>query len=62
MSRTRHHKEQKRNNWGKDFGAKYKCDKGYAAGTGPVPKDLADKERRNEGKKIILTELQDNDN
>ena len=44
---------------GYDFGAKYKCDKGYGAGTGKTPKDLADSERRNQSKKIIKQELND---
>lgn len=38
---------------GYDFGAKYKCDKGYCAGVGKKPKDLADVERRFENKKAV---------
>lgn len=42
---------------GYDFGARYNCDKGYCAGIGKTPKNLADSERRNEAKKIIKKEL-----
>ena len=57
MSRTRHHRRQRKQKCGLDFGAKYKCDKGYCAGSGSIPKDLADSERRNESKKIIREEI-----
>lgn len=42
---------------GYDFGAKYNCDKGYSGGIGKTPKDLADIERRNQGKKEISEQL-----
>lgn len=41
---------------GTDFGAKYRCDRRYNAGTGRGPKDQANSERRNEGKKITRKE------
>lgn len=40
---------------GYDFGAKYKCDKGYCAGTGKAPKKLASKERRSEA--VVMARL-----
>jgi hypothetical protein len=46
---------------GRDFGAKYKCDKGYGAGTGPHAKNLADSERRADSRRLIREELKDID-
>ena len=57
MSRTKHHRAQKHCHNGDDWGARYKCDKGYCGGTGKTPKQLAKTERRVEGKNIILKEL-----
>lgn len=57
MARTRHHGNQRSNKTGVDFGARYKCDKGYSAGTGSIPKDFADTERRQESKAIIRREM-----
>ncbi len=57
MSRTKHHKNQRSNKWGLDFGAKYNCDKGYRGCHGHFAKLLANKERRNKSKKIIVFEI-----
>lgn len=57
MSRTRHHKEQKRCHEGQDWGAKYRYNRGYCGGTGQLPKQRANVERRVESKKIINDEL-----
>jgi len=57
MARTRHHRNQRENKCGVDFGARYKCNKGYSAGTGSIPKDFADAERRKESKAIIRREM-----
>ena len=57
MSRTTHHKNQRSNKWGLDFGARYSCDKGYGGGFGWFAKHLANRERRNESKSIILSEV-----
>lgn len=59
MSRTYHHRNQKVIKGGVDFGARYNCDRGYCAGTGPYPKHLARRERRNESKKFILNALRE---
>ena len=50
MSRTTHHRNQRIVRPGHDFGARYKCDRGYGAGVGPHPKNLARSERRSESK------------
>lgn len=50
MSNTRHHRGAKRRHMGTDFGAKYKCNKGYCAGVGPDPKALAHTEMRQDDK------------
>ena len=57
MSRTTHHKNQRSNKWGLDFGSRYSCDKGYGGGFGWFAKRLANRERRNESKRIILSEV-----
>ena len=57
MSRTKHHRSQKHAKCGQDFGAKYQCDKGYSAGTGAIPKELANTERRIDGIKIVRDEI-----
>lgn len=57
MSNTRHHRGQRANKAGHDFGKRYKCDKHWSGGTGRVPKTLAHKEMRNESKVIIQREL-----
>lgn len=57
MSRTKHHRHQKHNKWGYDFGARYNCDKCFHNGTGFFSKLLANRERRNESKRIILSEV-----
>ena len=49
MSRTKKGKKVA----GYDFGARLNCDKGYSAGTGKVPKDRANSERREDGRKQI---------
>ena len=58
MARTKHHRNQRSNKCGVDFGARYKCDKGYHSSTGSIPKDIADTERRQEGKAIIRREVE----
>jgi len=60
MSDTYHHKNQKANKLGKDFSAKYNCDKGYGAGTGKLPKKLAKRERRQVGKKLVSKWVKEN--
>lgn len=37
---------------GMDFGKKYKCDRKYSGGTGELPKDLANSERRATSKNL----------
>ena len=49
MSRTKKGKKS----IGYDFGARLNCDKGYNARTGKVPKDRANSERREAGKKDV---------
>lgn len=60
MSRTNHHRNQKRhphkNGW--DYGGKYKCNKKYGCGYGVDGRNLADSERRNESKRIIKHEIE----
>lgn len=50
MARTYHHKGQRGNKCGLDFGAKYNVNKYYGAGSGRVPKDAAHREMRNDAK------------
>ena len=50
MARTYHHKGQRINKCGLDFGAKYNVNKYYGAGSGRVPKDAAHREMRNDAK------------
>lgn len=54
MSRSRHNKHQHN---GEDWGAKYKCNKGYGGGVGEFPKQSARKERRENSKKVVEQEL-----
>jgi len=51
MSRTRNHNN--RQAVGKDFGARYKVNKGYCAGTGEDAKKPARLERRTVSRKLI---------
>lgn len=53
MSRTKHHRSQKANHEGYDYGGKYKHNKHYGGGYGKVGRDAADKERRSESKRIV---------
>lgn len=57
MARTRHHRDQKNLHMGEDWGAKYKCDKGYCGGTGKHPKDLAHTEMRMDKKRLLREEI-----
>lgn len=50
MSRTNHHRGQRDNKCGFDFGSKYKVNKYYGGGSGRIPKDAAHRQMRNEGK------------
>ena len=59
MSRTKHHRGQRNQKSGLDFGAKLNCDKGYHAGSGKFAKDLADSERRAADKKAIREEVKE---
>ena len=45
MGKTYHHKNQRNNKRGYDYGAKYDCDHGYCQPKGPEGKNLADRER-----------------
>jgi len=60
MSRTKHHRSQKSHphHCGWDYGGKYKHNKHYGGGYGSFARHVADKERRNESKAIIKTELE----
>jgi hypothetical protein len=62
MGKTYHHKNQRKNKCGYDYGAKYDCDRGYCQPKGPEGKNLADRERRNKSKKLIQQELEEYDN
>lgn len=55
MSRTKHHGQN--NHAGHDYGARYKVNRHYGCAYGKHGRDLADKERRESGKKIIRAEL-----
>ena len=57
MSRTRHHKGQRENNCGWDYGARYRCDRTYGQSKHPYGKLLAHREMRADGKLIIYQEL-----
>jgi len=57
VSRTRHHRSKKHQKCGVDFGARYKCNKGYGGGCGPDAKNAADSDRRIEAKHKIETGL-----
>lgn len=57
MSRTNHHRNQKSNHEGHDYGGKYKHNKHYGGGYGVDGRNAADKERREEGKDIVEEEL-----
>lgn len=61
MSRTKHHRSQRNNKCGVDFGARYNCDKGYHAGTGAGAKQLADQERRHIDKLTVKQGLEEVD-
>ena len=56
MSRTGHHRDNNRQN-GESFGFKYKCNRNYCSGIGPIYKWIARRERRNTDKKLIRLEL-----
>jgi len=53
MSRTKHHRSQKHRHNGHDYGGRYKADKQYGCSYGVEGRDLADKERREAGNRII---------
>ena len=57
MSRTRHHRNQDSNKCGLDFGAKYKCNKGYSGGCGTPAKNAANSDRRIDSKRIIKEQV-----
>jgi len=59
MSRTKHHKGQKNQHNGHDYGSRYKCNKHYGAAYGKESRDIAHKEMREEGKEQIEDELKD---
>lgn len=61
MSRTKHHRSQKRHphHNGFDYGGKYKHNKHYGGGYGVDARNAADRERRNESKLIIIKEIED---
>jgi len=52
MSRTGHHKNQKHQHDEFDYGGKYKNNKHYGGGYGVDGRDAADKERRETGKEL----------
>ena len=57
MSNTHHHKGQKNQHCGHDYGGKYKHNKHYGGGYGVDGRDAADSERRQQSKDIIASEL-----
>lgn len=57
MSRTRHHKNQRANHCGHDYGARLNCNKHYTCGYGSYGRYLGKRERRRLDKKIIASEL-----
>ncbi len=59
MSRTRHHKNQKHQHNGHEYGSKLKCNKHYGNSYGVDGRDLGDSERRNEERHIIIEELKE---
>lgn len=56
MSRTRHHRHQKYNKYGLDFGSRYNCNKNYGGGCGPAAKHAANRERRHKDKEETMTD------
>ncbi len=58
MSRTKHHRNQKHQHNGQEFGSRYKCNRLYCQSYGKDGRDLADTERRNDSKRIINEELE----
>lgn len=57
MSRTNHHRNQKTQHLGHDYGSRYNCNRKYTQSYGKYGRDLADSERRNESKVIVKDEL-----
>ena len=57
MSRTNHHRNQKQNRCGYDYGGRYKHNKHYGGGYGVDGRNAADKERRHQSKEYIEDEL-----
>ena len=53
MSRTNHHRNQKSNHEGYDYGGKYKHNRHQGGGYGTEGRDAADKERREESKSLV---------
>jgi len=57
MSRTYHHRNQKTQHIGHDYGARYKCNRKFNQSYGKYGRALADSERRNVSKDMIRDEL-----
>jgi len=57
VSRTNHHRNQKTQHLGHDYGSRYNCNRKYSQSYGKYGRDLADSERRNEDKLIVREEL-----
>ena len=57
MSNTFHHRNQRKNRKGYDYGGKYKHNKHYGGGYGTDGRDAADSERRAQSKTIIAEAL-----
>ena len=58
MSRTRHHRGQKSQHNGHDYGGRYNCNKGYGNSYGVAGRDRARVERRNDDDRINPDELE----
>jgi len=59
MSRTNHHRTQRHNHCGYDYGGKYKHNKGYGGGYGSDGRNAAHREMRADSKVIIRSEIEE---
>lgn len=53
MSRTHHHRAQKSQHCGHEYGARYNCNKTYGTHYGPDGRNRAHREMRADSKRIV---------
>lgn len=57
MSRTKHHRHQRRTHQGQSYGSRHKCNKHYGSDYGWYARFRMHKELRQEDKEVVRNEL-----